>query len=194
MRGRVLVVKIAVLIGSLRHGSYNLQLAHTMKERYINKMDLEIAEIRALPFFDQDIELNPPHVVNELLGKVAGSDGVLIITPEYNWSVPGVLKNAIDWLSRVDKVLIGKPVMVAGVSPGMMGTIRAQLHLREILASPGIQAKLLPPAGNEIYISSAGLKFDETTARLVDDSTLRLIDRVVEKFIELVRHSNSSDT
>ncbi|MCD9026529.1 NADPH-dependent FMN reductase [Cohnella silvisoli] len=180
-------MKIAVLIGSLRQGSYNLQLAHTMKERYINKMDLDIAEIRSLPFFDQDIELNPPQAVKELLGKVARADGVLIITPEYNWSVPGVLKNAIDWLSRVDKVLIGKPVMTAGVSPGMMGTIRSQLHLREILASPGIQAKLLPPAGNEIYISSAGLKFDETTSRLVDDSTLRFIDRVVDKFIELTR-------
>ncbi|RED66241.1 NAD(P)H-dependent FMN reductase [Cohnella lupini] len=178
------MLKIAVLIGSLRQGSYNLQLANTMKERYINKLDLEIADIRSLPFFDQDIELNPPQVVRELLGKIAGADGVLIITPEYNWSVPGVLKNALDWLSRVDKVLIGKPVMTAGVSPGMMGTIRAQLHLREILASPGILAKLLPPAGNEIYISSAGLKFDESTGRLVDESTLRFIDRVVDKFIE----------
>ncbi|RKP58322.1 NAD(P)H-dependent oxidoreductase [Cohnella endophytica] len=180
-------MKIAVIIGSLRQGSYNLQLANTMKERYINKLDLDIAEIRSLPFFDQDIELNPPHAVKELLGKVASADGVFIITPEYNWSVPGVLKNAIDWLSRIDKVLIGKPVMTAGVSPGMMGTIRAQLHLREILASPGIQAKLLPPAGNEIYISSAALKFDESTHRLVDESTLRFIDRVVDKFIELVR-------
>jgi len=181
------MLKIAVLIGSLRQGSYNLQLANTMKERYINKLDLEIAEIRSLPFFDQDIELNPPLVVKELLRKIAAADGVLIITPEYNWSVPGVLKNAIDWLSRVDKVLIGKPVMTAGVSPGMMGTIRAQQHLREILASPGIQAKLLPPAGNEIYISSAGLKFDESTARLVDESTLRFIDRVVDNFIPFAR-------
>ncbi|QMV44827.1 NADPH-dependent FMN reductase [Cohnella cholangitidis] len=180
-------MKITVLIGSLRQGSYNLQLAHTMKERYINKIDLEIADIRSLPFFDQDIELNPPQVVKELLGKVATADGVFIITPEYNWSVPGVLKNAIDWLSRLDKVLIGKPVLTAGVSPGMMGTIRAQLHLREILASPGIQAKLLPPAGNEIYISSAGLKFDETTSRLVDESTLRFIDRVMDKFIEFAQ-------
>jgi len=151
-----------------------MQLALTMKERYINKMDLEIADIRSLPFFDQDIELNPPREVHALLRKIAAADGVLIVTPEYNWSVPGVLKNAIDWLSRVDKVLIGKPVMTAGVSPGVMGTIRAQLHLREILASPGIQARLLPPAGNEIIISSAALKFDETTSRLVDESTVRI--------------------
>jgi NAD(P)H-dependent FMN reductase len=158
-----------------------------MKERYINKLDLEIADIRSLPFFDQDIELNPPSAVQQFLRKVGAADGVLIVTPEYNWSVPGVLKNAIDWLSRGDKVLIGKPVMTAGVSPGMMGTIRAQLHLREILASPGIQARLLPPAGSEIYISSAALKFDETTHRLVDESTLRFIDRVVDKFIEHAR-------
>jgi len=181
------MLKIAALIGSLRQGSYNMQLALTMKERYINKMDLDIADIRSLPFFDQDVELNPPPAVKEFLNKVATSDGVLIVTPEYNWSVPGVLKNAIDWLSRVDKVLIGKPVMTAGVSPGMMGTIRAQLHLREILASPGLQAKLLPPAGNEIIISSAALKFDETTYRLTDEATLRHIDRVMEKFIEFAR-------
>ncbi len=181
------MLKIAVLIGSLRQGSYNMQLALTMKERYINKMDLEIADIRSLPFFDQDIELNPPREVHALLRKIAAADGVLIVTPEYNWSVPGVLKNAIDWLSRVDKVLIGKPVMTAGVSPGVMGTIRAQLHLREILASPGIQAMLLPPAGNEIIISSAALKFDETTSRLVDESTVRHIDRVVDKFIEFAK-------
>ncbi|WP_306220187.1 NADPH-dependent FMN reductase [Cohnella sp. WQ 127256] len=181
------MLKIAVIIGSLRQGSYNLQLAHTLKERYINKIDLEITDIRSLPFFDQDIELNPPQSVKELLVKIKAADAVFIITPEYNWSVPGVLKNAIDWLSRVDKVLIDKPVLTMGVSPGMMGTIRAQLHLREILASPGIQAKLLPPAGNEIYISSAGLKFDETTSRLVDDSTLRFIDRVIEKFIEFAK-------
>ncbi|XID96081.1 NADPH-dependent FMN reductase [Paenibacillaceae bacterium WGS1546] len=180
-------MKIAVLIGSLRQGSYNLQLALTMKERYINKIDLEIADIRSLPFFDQDIELNPPPAVKAFLNKIAAADGVLILTPEYNWSIPGVLKNAIDWLSRVDKVLIGKPVMTAGASPGMMGTIRAQLHLREILSSPGLQAKLLPPAGNEIYISSAALKFDETTHRLVDETTLRFIDRVVDNFIEFAR-------
>jgi len=178
------MLKIAVLIGSLRQGSYNMQLAHTMKERYINKLDLEIADIRSLPFFDQDIELNPPQAVQSFMRKIAAADGVLIVTPEYNWSVPGVLKNAIDWLSRIDKVLIGKPVMTAGVSPGVMGTIRAQLHLREILASPGIQAKLLPPAGNEIIISSAALKFDETTNRLVDEATLRHIDRVVDKYID----------
>ncbi|MFC4601226.1 NADPH-dependent FMN reductase [Cohnella hongkongensis] len=178
------MLKIAALVGSLRQGSYNMQLALTMKERYIKKMNLEIADIRSLPFFDQDMELDPPPEVGAFLRKVAAADGVLIVTPEYNWSVPGVLKNAIDWLSRLDKVLIGKPVMTAGVSPGMMGTIRAQLHLREILASPGVQAKLLPPAGNEIMISSAALKFDETTKRLVDESTLRHIDRIVDQFIE----------
>ncbi|MFC5405920.1 NADPH-dependent FMN reductase [Cohnella soli] len=181
------MLRIAVLVGSLRQGSYNMQLAHTMKERYINKLDLEIADIRSLPFFDQDIELNPPHVVTDLMRKVASADGVFFVTPEYNWSVPGVLKNAIDWLSRVDKVLIGKPALTAGVSPGMMGTIRCQQHLREILASPGVQVRLLPPAGNEIYISSAALKFDESTQRLVDESTLRTIDRVIDHYIDFAR-------
>jgi len=82
------MLKIAVLIGSLRQGSYNLQLALTMKERYINKMDLEIADIRSLPFFDQDSELNPPAAVKELLHRVASADGVLFVTPDTTGPFP----------------------------------------------------------------------------------------------------------
>lgn len=174
-------MKIIALVGSLRKESFNLQLASTIQERFKGKLEVEIADIRALPFFDQDEE-NAPHAAVEQLKKaITEADGVLIITPEYNWSVPGVLKNAIDWLSRVDKVLIGKPVMVAGVSPGMLGTIRAQLHLREILASPGVQARLLPPAGNELVINLAGSKF--SSGRLVDESTLKHVDAALERFI-----------
>src|SRR5690606_1025839 len=109
-----------------------------------------------------------------------------LITAEYNWSIPGVLKNALDWLSRVDKVLIGKPVMVAGATPGMVGTIRAQFHLRDILASPGMNAKLLPPAGNEILISNAAQKFDPQTGKLSDQPTLEFIDGVVDRFIKWI--------
>ncbi len=111
----------------------------------------------------------------------------MLITPEYNWSVPGVLKNALDWLSRVEKVMIGKPVMIAGVSTGAMGTIRAQLHLREVLA--GMRAKLLPPAGNEMLIASAAQKFDAATGRLADEATLRFVDEVVGRFVEFVQTS-----
>jgi chromate reductase len=179
-------MKIIALVGSLRKESYNLQLASTIQERYKAKFELEIVDLRAIPYFDQDIENNPPSAVNQFKKTIADADAVLIITPEYNWSVPGVLKNAIDWLSRVDKVLIGKPVMIAGVSPGLMGTIRAQLHLREILASPGIQARVLPPGANEIVINLAGNKF--ASGRLEDESTLQLLDAVIGRFIDFAKN------
>nr|WP_268870269.1 MULTISPECIES: NADPH-dependent FMN reductase [Geobacillus] len=138
-----------------------------------------------LPHYNQDDELNPPEAVVSFKRQIAAADGVLIITPEYNWSVPGVLKNALDWLSRVDKVLINKPVMTAGVSGGMMGTIRAQLHLRQILQSPGLSANVLPPAGNEVLINFASQKFDES-GQLIDTATIDLLDQVIEQFVQWI--------
>jgi chromate reductase len=179
-------MKIIAIVGSLRKESFNLQLARTMQERYKGKFELEIVGLQEIPYFDQDEEINSPAIVNQMNKTIAEADGVLIITPEYNWSIPGVLKNAIDWLSRGDKVLIGKPVMTAGVSTGVMGTIRAQLHLREILACPGIQARVLPPAGNEILINSANNKF--ASGRLTDEPTLQFIDAVIDKFMDLVKN------
>ncbi len=179
-------VKIIALVGSLRKDSFNMQLANTMKDRYQEKLTVEIADLQLLPYFDQDEELNPPQVVKEFKESIANADGVLIVTPEYNWSVPGVLKNAIDWTSRVDKVFIGKPVMVVGATPGAMGTIRAQLHLRDILSSPGIQAKLLPPGENEVLVNFAAQKFDATTGHLVDEATLNFLDQKVNNFIEFI--------
>jgi chromate reductase len=178
-------MKIVALVGSLRNESYNLQLVKTMQERYKDRFDLEISEIRNLPHYNQDEETNPPQVVITFKRQVADADGVLIVTPEYNWSIPGVLKNALDWLSRVDKVLVGKPVMIAGVSLGLLGTIRAQLHLRQILSSPGLNARVLPPAGTEILINQAEEKFD-TAGRLTHEPTLAFLDEVVQKFIEWI--------
>jgi chromate reductase, NAD(P)H dehydrogenase (quinone) len=87
----------------------------------------------------------------------------------------------------VDKVFIGKPVMALGATPGMLGTVRAQMHLREILSSPGIQAKILPPGGNEVLVGLAHQKFDEQTGRLVDEGTLRFLDEKVEVFMDFAK-------
>lgn len=176
------MLNMVTLVGSLRKESYNLQLAKTMQERYSDKMRMEIADIGALPHFNQDEENDPPEVVKQFKQSIAEADGVVIVTPEYNWSVSGVLKNALDWTSRADKVMIGKPVLTLGTTPGMMGTIRAQLHLREILSAPGIQARFLPPGGNEVLINMAAQKF--SGGRLTDETTLNFLDDVVNKFIE----------
>jgi chromate reductase, NAD(P)H dehydrogenase (quinone) len=180
-------MNIVTIVGSVRKESYNMKLAKTMQERYKGKLNINIADIRSLPHFDQDEENNPPQPVKEWKEAVSQADGVIIITPEYNWSVPGVLKNALDWASRVDKVFIGKPVMTLGATPGMLGTVRAQMHLREILGAPGIQAKVLPPGGNEVLIGFANQKFDEPTGQLVDEGTLNFLDSKVDAFVDFVK-------
>lgn len=180
-------MKIAALVGSLRKQSYNHCLLKTMQERYKELISIQIVEIGALPFYNEDSEYQQPDSVVELKRLISQADGVLIATPEYNWSIPGVLKNALDWLSRVDHVLVNKPVMIVGVSTGMIGTLRAQQHLRQILSSPGLGARVLPAAGNEVLISFAKQKFDET-GQLVDEPTILFLDEVTRKFVEWVSH------
>ncbi len=178
-------MKILFIVGSLRKQSYNMRIVKTIQERCKGKFEMEIADIGALPHFNQDDELDPQASVKAFKKQVTEADGVLIVTPEYNWSVPGVLKNAIDWASRGDKVFIGKPVHVIGAVTGMLGTIRAQLDLRQILASTGVAARLLPPAGNEVLISQAEGKFDESG--LIDQPTLTLLDGVMDRFINWIK-------
>ncbi|MDQ0189955.1 NAD(P)H-dependent oxidoreductase [Alicyclobacillus cycloheptanicus] len=178
-------MKLVALVGSLRKDSFNLHLVETMEERYKDKFAIEYADIRSLPFYDQDQEDPMPEAAKKLHQQVAAADGVLIVTPEFNWSFSGVLKNALDWLSRGDRPMNNKPTLVAGVSPFMMGTLRAQQHLRDVLVSPGIAARTLPPGGNEILITFANEKFKD--GRLVDENTLAFLDSIVDKFVNLVQ-------
>lgn len=87
-----------------------------MQSHFQEKADIEILQIEKLPMYNQDEETTPPPIGTEIKQKITESDGIMIITPEYNHSVPALLKNAIDWFSRVDKVMVNKPVMIAGVS------------------------------------------------------------------------------
>lgn len=178
-------MKIVALVGSLRKDSLNLFLAKFMQKRYHDKFDLELADIRSLTHYVADEEEHPGEPVARLKRQINDAAGVLIVTPEFNWSIPGVLKNALDWLSRGDKVLVNKPVLIAGVTPAMMGTVRAQLHLREILSSPGLSARMLPPGGNEILINMATDKFD-SSGNLIEPNTIQFIDQVVEKFLSML--------
>ncbi|WP_400163319.1 NADPH-dependent FMN reductase [Brevibacillus sp. TJ4] len=177
-------MKIAAIVGSLRKDSYNVQLVATMQERYSQQWDIRLVPIADLPHYDQDQEEEPPEEVLRVKRQIAESDGVLIATPEFNWSIPGALKNALDWMSRKDKVLTNKPVMIVGASTGMMGTIRAQLHLRQILSSPGMAARVLPPNGNEVLIAMAEQKFRD--GKLQDEATLLFLDQVTDRFAELI--------
>lgn len=179
-------MRVVAIVGSLRKDSFNMQLVKTIEMRYSHFFEVEIADIGNLPFFNEDEEKAPPEVVRKYKKMIAEADAVLISTPEFNWSISGVLKSALEWLSRVDKVIAGKPVLPMGVSQGALGTVRAQLHLRQILSS--IQAITLPPAGNEIFIGSAGQKFQD--GQLIDEATLKFLDLVVDKFVTFVKEQD----
>jgi chromate reductase, NAD(P)H dehydrogenase (quinone) len=176
-------MKIAAIVGSNRKESYNQKLTVFMQTRYQGKIEIEILPIKDFPIYNQDDELNPPAVVTDTKRKISESDGILIATPEYNGTISGVLSNALDWFSRVDKVMIGKPAMIVGASMGALGTVKAQMHLRQILNSPGISALTLP--GNEVFVGSVHEKIDES-GKLTDESTIQFIDGVVDNFIEWV--------
>jgi chromate reductase len=182
-------MKIVALAGSLRDHSYNLCLVKTIQQRYQELFSLQILDIGILPFYNEDDENDPPEQVVHFKQCISQADGVIIATPEYNWSIPGVLKNALDWLSRVDKVFINKPVMIVGVSTGMVGTLRAQQHLRQVLASPGLCARVLPAAGNEVLINFAKQKFDES-GQLIEESAIMFLDDVMQRFVKWVSHES----
>lgn len=176
-------MKISALVGSNRKESYNKKLALFMQKRYQVQVEIDILPLENLPMYNQDDELSPPASVIELRKKILESDGILIATPEYNHSIPGFLKNAIDWLSRVEKVMVRKPVMIVGASGGVLGTARAQMHLRQILNSPGVAALTLP--GNEVFIGGVQDKIDES-GTLIHVPTVQFLDTVVNNFIDWV--------
>lgn len=174
-------MKIVAIVGSVRKESYNKKLAEYVQNRYTNKFELEILDLNELPLYNQDIEENPPQTVLTFKAKVKEADAVLWVTPEYNATIPGVLGNAIDWLSRVDKVMLGKPSWIMGASMGNLGTVKAQAHLRDILFAAGLQSPVL--IGNEVYVGAVHTKMD-AQGNITDEATVKFIDSVVESFMK----------
>ena len=174
-------MKIVAIVGSLRKESYNKRIANFMKDRYKGKLDIEILSIETLPLFNEDIESDPPLAVKEFKNKIKESEGVLFVTPEYNHSIPGVLKNALDWCSRVERVMLNKPTFIVGASNGNVGTARCQAHLRQVLNSGGISAIDLPV--NQVLIANIQDKFDEV-GNFIDDRTIKYLDKVVNNYID----------
>lgn len=181
-------MKIATIVGSISQHSLNMKIAKFMQKRYKEKLTLEIMPLDHVPIFNRDIELTPPEIIRRYREIIKSAEGALFFCPEYNHSIPGVLKNALDWFSRVENVYIGKPAMIVGATPGMLGTIRAQVHLREVLNSGAIAVNLLPQ--NEVFIANALEKIDEE-GNITDEGTLKFLDKTVENFIQhIIRSQN----
>lgn len=174
-------MKIIALVGSLRRESYNLKVARFMKERYEGKLGIEIVTLNDIPLFNEDIEKDPPESVKEFKRKVKEAEGVLIVTPEYNYSIPGVLKNALDWCSRVERVMLDKPVFIMGASNGNVGTARCQGDLLRVLNAPGMAAIVLP--GNHVVMPNIQDDFNEA-GEFTNERTKKYLDKVVDNYIE----------
>ncbi len=151
------MTKLIGLSGSLRAGSYNTALLKAAAQLMPGEAKLEIGSIRGIPLYDGDLEATGiPEAVARLKDDIAGADGLLLVTPEYNHSLPGVFKNAIDWLSRpaadIPRVFHGKPVAVIGASPGGFGTILSQNAWLPVLKT----LRTEPWFGGRLLVSRAG--------------------------------------
>jgi len=176
-------LRIVGISGSLRKGSYNTALLRTAAELMPREMTLEIIDLSALLMFNQDFEKPFPEAVTEFRARLAQADGILIATPEYNSSLSGALKNAIDWASRQPKPpLNGKPVAIIGASTGNFGTVRAQLHLRQALTHVGA----LPLAKPEVLVARAGQVFDGE-GRLTDEVARGFLHDLLVAFARWIR-------
>ena len=183
--------KVAVVVGSLRKESFSRKLALALQAMAPAGLELEIAEIGELPLYNQDDDAGPPPPSVAFKQKIAAANAVLFITPEYNRSVPGVLKNAIDIASRPygKSAWSGKPAAVISVSPGVMGGFGANHHLRQMLVFLDMPTLNQP----EAYIGGAGDLFDESGA-IKKPETKQFLDKIMAAFAQWIEKTAKAPT
>lgn len=172
------MTKVAVLVGSLRKDSINRRLALAVARLAAPDLKLNIVEIGDLPLFNEELEGDPPASVLRLRREIAEADAVLFFTPEYNRSIPAVLKNAVDWVSRpyFENGWAGKPGAVLGSSLGPAGALVAQAHLRSILTAIGVELMGRPEVGlhhTPDLIDESGVVTNDATRAFLQDWTSR---------------------
>src|SRR6188474_2112323 len=184
-------VRILGLAGSLRQASYNRAALRAAATLLPADATLETFELDGLPGFSEDDEKSPPAKVVELKRRIRAADALLFATPEYNYSVPGVLKNAIDWASRPygDSAWAGKPAAIMGASVGATGTARAQYHLRQIFVFLDIHALNRP----EVMIGNAASRFD-AHGHLTDDNTREQIRKLLAALVDWTHRLQGTGT
>lgn len=180
-------LRVLGISGSLRRGSFNtalLRAAAEIADAEQLPLRIELADLRPIPMYDDDLRATGvPAPVEELRAAIAAADAVLFATPEYNYSVPGVLKNAIDWASRPpSQPFAGKPFAVMGASGGPSGTMRMQYHLRQI----AVFLDMHPLNKPEVFVRNASALFD-TEGRLIDEATRKVIGEQLRALVAWTR-------
>ncbi|CAH0237148.1 NADPH-dependent FMN reductase [Peribacillus sp. NPDC101481] len=178
---------IGLICGSLRENSYNRIIAQSLTDM-VDSYQFRWIEINDLPLFNEDLEISGvPETVASFKSAIQGVDGIIIVSPEYNSGIPGVLKNALDWASRPREfaVLTKKPVGLIGATPGGMGTAFAQMQIRQVLEA--MQVHVLP--FQKMLISQVHKKIDPDRKVLTDDQTKRYLERYLQQFIHWIDHT-----
>ena len=173
-------INILGFAGSLRKGSYNKALLSAALELAAKSAAMETFDLEGIPPFNQDMENQPPQKVKEFKARIRAADAILIATPEYNYSIPGVLKNAIDWASRPygDNAFEGKPAAIMGASVGMLGTARAQYDLRRSFVFLNMYILNRP----EVMVPFAHDKIDKD-GKVTDEKTREKIRELLESLV-----------
>ena len=184
-------IQILGIPGSLRKASYNRAALVAAQDLLPVGVKLEIADLADLPLFNEDLETSPTPALTAFKQKIRAADAILFATPEYNYSIPGVLKNAIDCASRPygDSAWFGKPVAVMGASVGKFGSARAQYHLRQTF----ISLNMLPINQPEVMVGNSAKTFDEQ-GRLIDIESQSLIRQLIENLASWARMLRNQST
>jgi chromate reductase len=174
-------VRILGIAGSLRRGSYNQAALRAAKLLVPENSEIDLFQLDDIPMFNEDEEKRPPSSILELKNRIRRADALLIVTPEYNYSIPGVLKNAIDWACRPygESAWSGKAAAIMGASLGAIGTARAQHHLRQILVALNLFTVNQP----EVAIADAAHRFDEN-GNLIHEPTKQLIQELLKNLVD----------
>ena len=176
-------VKILGIAGSLRKASWNRGALRAAQQLCPPGATIEVFALDGIPGFNQDEERNPPQKVIELKNRIRAADAILFVTPEYNYGLPGVLKNAIDWASRPygDNAWNGKPAAIMSAAMSMGGGVRAQYQLRQSFVFLNVDAVLQP----EVAIGNGGERFDEQ-GNLKDETSKKLISQLLQNLVHKV--------
>lgn len=177
-------LKILGISGSLREGSYNAGALRAARELAPDGVEVEIYDMAGFPEFVQGQDQNPSAKVKEFKQKIREADAILIASPEYNYSVPGTLKNAIDWASRPygDSAWDGKPAAIMGASPGGIGTARMQYHLRQMM----VFLNMFPINRPEVMIANCTDKYDDQ-GNLTDEKTREMVAQMLAALADWTR-------
>src|SRR5690554_998251 len=180
-------MKVVGIVGTNAEFSYNRVLLNFIAKHFAKLVDVEVLEIDEVPMFNQSDDQTNSEPIQFLNKKISGADGVIIATPEYNHSIPSALQSVLEWLSYKIHPLDGKPVMIVGASYDVQGSSRSQLHLRQILDAPGVNAVVMP--GNEFLLGEVHKAFDENN-NLKDKKTAEFLEGCIKKFIRFINVIN----